>query len=127
MRLIHYPAILGLAALLSLPAALAGDVVDIGSRRELFVDHLLVDRLVGASLRLGTPLPGGWPSASTIPWKTTRPFTPPSSRTATSTACTTGVRSSRGKPPATPRAATGSIGRSRTWDWSPSTAPLETT
>ena len=59
MRLIHYPAILGLAALLSLPAALAGDVVDIGSRRELFVDHLLVDRLVGASLRLGTPLPGG--------------------------------------------------------------------
>ena len=59
MRLIRYPAILGLAALLSAPAALAGDVVDIGSRRELFVDRLLIDRLVGASLRLGTPLPGG--------------------------------------------------------------------
>ncbi len=59
MRLIRTPAILGLAAFLSLPAGLAADAVDIGSRRELFVDHLLVDRLVGASLRLGTPLPGG--------------------------------------------------------------------
>ena len=32
---------------------------DIGSRRELFVDDLLIDRLDGARLKLHQPKPGG--------------------------------------------------------------------
>lgn len=35
------------------------DVLDIGSRRELFVDELLIDRMEGATLRLQEPRPGG--------------------------------------------------------------------
>src|SRR5262249_51742749 len=31
----------------------------IGSRRELFVDHYLIDKLVGVSLQLQRPQPGG--------------------------------------------------------------------
>ncbi len=34
-------------------------MLDIGSRRELFIDNLLIDRLDGASLKLQTPRPGG--------------------------------------------------------------------
>jgi hypothetical protein len=34
-------------------------MLNIGSRRELFVDNLLIDRLDGASLKLQTPQPGG--------------------------------------------------------------------
>lgn len=39
------------------PAASGGDAVDIGSRRELFVDGLLIDRLAGARLVLHRPQP----------------------------------------------------------------------
>ena len=34
-------------------------MLNIGSRRELFIDNLLIDRLDGASLKLQTPRPGG--------------------------------------------------------------------
>ncbi len=34
-------------------------MLNIGSRRELFIDNLLIDRLDGASLKLQTPQPGG--------------------------------------------------------------------
>ena len=37
----------------------ANDIPDIGSRRELFVDRLLVDRLEGARLKLQEPRSGG--------------------------------------------------------------------
>lgn len=37
------------------PTSAADDVRDIGSRLELFVDHFLVDKLVGAQLRLHEP------------------------------------------------------------------------
>ncbi len=37
----------------------ADDVVDIGARRELFVDGLLIDKLSGARLKLHQPQPGG--------------------------------------------------------------------
>ena len=45
-------------ALAMAPAALsqqAGDVIDVGSRRELFVDRSLIDDLVGARLELARP------------------------------------------------------------------------
>jgi hypothetical protein len=38
---------------------LAADVIDIGSRRELFVDQELIDRLEGARLEIGRPRSGG--------------------------------------------------------------------
>ena len=34
-------------------------VPNIGSRRELFIDHLLIDRLEGTELQLQQPQPGG--------------------------------------------------------------------
>jgi len=49
--------------LLAIPAsATAGErpsVVDVGSRRELFVDHFLIDKLEGARLQLHPPRPAG--------------------------------------------------------------------
>jgi len=41
------------------PAAEGENILDIGSRRELFVDGLLVDKLDGARLKLQHPWPGG--------------------------------------------------------------------
>jgi len=37
----------------------AGRPIDIGSRRELFVDHLLIDRMDGVTLQLHEPQPAG--------------------------------------------------------------------
>lgn len=42
-----------------LAAACAAQPLDIGSRRELFVDRLLIDRLEGAGLRLREPVHAG--------------------------------------------------------------------
>ncbi len=48
----------GLIASCLLPSLFAAEAVEIGSRRELFVDQALVDRLVGkAELRLHRPVP----------------------------------------------------------------------
>lgn len=43
--------------------------IDIGSRRELFVDRLLIDRLEHASLRLHEPISGGVAMGIDRPWE----------------------------------------------------------
>lgn len=45
------------------------DVRDLGTRRELFVDTFLIDRLNGAYLRLHEPVPGGVAIALDQPWE----------------------------------------------------------
>ncbi len=45
------------------------DVVNIGSRRELFVDHLLIDRLENSHLRLHEPVSGGLAIKIDRPWE----------------------------------------------------------
>lgn len=65
----------GAAAALVSPSAFAADpaetsgVVDIGSRRELFVDRLLIDRLQHASLKLHAPVSGGVAIRMDRPWE----------------------------------------------------------
>lgn len=55
---------------LAATAAVAVDPVDIGSRRELFVDTHLVDRLSsGASLQLHRPVPQGVAITHDAPWE----------------------------------------------------------
>jgi len=44
-------------------------ITDIGSRRELFVDGLLIDRFSGASLKLHQPQPGGTALKADRPWE----------------------------------------------------------
>lgn len=58
--------------MLSALPATAGEgtpVLDMGSRRELFVDHHLIDKLDGARLELQTPRPGGVALAYDRPWE----------------------------------------------------------
>ena len=50
------------------------DVLDIGSRRELFVDHLLIDRLEGAALKIQEPRPAGVAVSYDQPWETSIAF-----------------------------------------------------
>ena len=59
------------AASASSGPALAGDaeVVDIGSRREMFVDRFLVDRMEGTRLKLHTPRDAGKAFALDKPWE----------------------------------------------------------
>ena len=59
----------GVMACLGAAAAAAEPPVAIGSRRELFVDRLLVDRLEGASLRLHEPVSGGTAIRIDKPWE----------------------------------------------------------
>jgi len=51
------------------PAAGAEDVVDIGSRRELFVDHFLIDKLAGTRLELKRPRPAEVAIRYNQPWE----------------------------------------------------------
>ena len=44
-------------------------VVDLGARRELFVDYLLIDELRGTSLKLQTPRPAGTAIRYDLPWE----------------------------------------------------------
>jgi hypothetical protein len=71
-RFIHAAAIL-IAALTSVlscvPCAASDKVIDIGSRRELFVDSVLIDRLEGAELRLQTPRSAGVALQLDKPWE----------------------------------------------------------
>ena len=63
---------LSLTILLSASGAAGGDpsdVRDIGSRRELFVDRYLVDRLEGARLELARPRPAGVALKYDKPWE----------------------------------------------------------
>ncbi len=50
-------------------ATSAEDVVDIRSRRELFVDHFLIDKLVGARLELQCPRPAEVAIRYDLPWE----------------------------------------------------------
>ena len=47
----------------------AAEPVDIGSRRELFVDHFLVEKLDGTELRLHRPVDEGRVLAFDAPWE----------------------------------------------------------
>ena len=47
----------------------AADVIDIGDRLELFVDHFLIDSLQGTRLRLHEPQPAGTALAFDRPWE----------------------------------------------------------
>lgn len=51
------------------PVPAAGDAVEIGSRRELFVDRFLIDRLDRAELRLHAPEPAGVALRFDNPWE----------------------------------------------------------
>ena len=50
-------------------AAMAADPIDVGSRRELFVDDYLIDRMEGAALRLHPPTPQGVALRCDEPWE----------------------------------------------------------
>ena len=54
----------------------AAEVIDIGSRLELFVDHYLIDHLDGSSLELQEPRPGGVAIEFNEPWEGTGAFIP---------------------------------------------------
>ena len=49
--------------------AAAVDPVEIGTRRELFVDYFLIDKLEGTHLKLQRPLPGGTVVKFDQPWE----------------------------------------------------------
>jgi hypothetical protein len=53
----------------TLPAAEPEQPLAIGSRRELFVDRLLIDRLDGAALKLHEPVSGGTAITIDKPWE----------------------------------------------------------
>jgi hypothetical protein len=59
--------IVGLALLVA--AALAADPIALENRRELFVDHHLIDKLNGAELRLATPRDEGTAFTLDKPWE----------------------------------------------------------
>ena len=50
------------------------DVLDIGSRRELFVDDLLIDEMEGGALKLQEPKPGGVAITYDRPWESSIAF-----------------------------------------------------
>lgn len=61
-----------LAAIMFAAAAASGsadDAIGIGDRRELFVDHFLIDRMDGAALRLHEPLPADMALVFDKPWE----------------------------------------------------------
>lgn len=57
------------AGLVSLTSAWAADAESIGSRREIFVDRALIDRMSGAELRLHTPMSAGVALKFDRPWE----------------------------------------------------------
>jgi hypothetical protein len=59
--------VLGLAT--GLVRAQPGAPIDLGDRRELFVDHFLIERLEGVELRLGQPVPAGVALRLDQPWE----------------------------------------------------------
>ena len=56
-------------AISSLPSVPAGDVIDIGSRRELFIDATLIDSLEGVERRLHHPVPRDVAITHDAPWE----------------------------------------------------------
>ncbi|MBI1904546.1 MAG: hypothetical protein HYS13_25915, partial [Planctomycetia bacterium] len=65
--------LLGIAILIWMAAVVdrapAAEPIDLGARRELFVDHFLIERLQGASLRLHTPRDEGLAFKFDRPWE----------------------------------------------------------
>jgi hypothetical protein len=61
--------VLRLACLVAATVSLRADVLDIGNRRELFVDHYLIERLDGARLKLHEPCPAGVAIRFDRPWE----------------------------------------------------------
>jgi len=49
--------------------AFAGNAIELGSRRELFVDRFLIDRLIGAELRMHEPIREGVAVKFDNPWE----------------------------------------------------------
>ncbi|NRA97448.1 MAG: hypothetical protein HRU14_14715, partial [Planctomycetes bacterium] len=58
-----------LYALVLVPVAPSQEPLDLGSRRELFVDRTLIDRLEGAELRLSQPRDEGVVLRFDSPWE----------------------------------------------------------
>lgn len=58
-----------LLAALATAAPRGGETIDLGSRRELFVDHYLVDKLAGVELRLNRPIDRGRVLEFDNPWE----------------------------------------------------------
>ena len=56
-------------AISSLPSVPAGDVINIGSRRELFIDATLIDSLEGVERRLHHPVPRDVAIIHDAPWE----------------------------------------------------------
>ncbi len=54
---------------LTVAAAFAADPIAIGTRRELFVDKLLIEKMEGASLRMHSPQPAGVALKFDQPWE----------------------------------------------------------
>ena len=68
------PRQIALLACLVAAVGQAGEVADIGTRRELFVDHFLVDKLDGTSLRLQRPQAAETAVKYDQPWEDGFPF-----------------------------------------------------
>src|SRR2546430_1820474 len=62
------PSILSLIVVLA-ASSVAGEVLDLGSRRELFVDRFLIEKLEGAQLRLHEPRREGIALKFDRPWE----------------------------------------------------------
>lgn len=61
--------LIGCYAFLAGIGPLSADVIDIGSRRELFVDETLIERLEGAQRQLHHPIPGDLALVHDSPWE----------------------------------------------------------
>jgi len=60
---------LGLTAALCTLSARAGDPLDLGSRRELFVDRTLIETTQGTRLQLHAPQPQEQVLSTDLPWE----------------------------------------------------------
>ena len=68
MRYVHW-VVAGLSAAHLVPAICTAEPIDIGSRRELFVDHYLIDQLNGTQLKLHHPRRAGVALKMERPWE----------------------------------------------------------
>ena len=66
----NHQAFFSLTAAICLPAvSLAAATIDLGTRRELFVDHFLIEKLDGLELRLNKPVAAGVVLRLDRPWE----------------------------------------------------------
>jgi hypothetical protein len=69
MKFLFFSLGLALAAIHPSHSVLAGEAIPLGPRRELFVDHYLIDRLEGAQLKLHAPQPREKVLTTDLPWE----------------------------------------------------------